>query len=754
MGEIEQETRTGMPRVISRQQWEAHYHRAHRADRRARRIIAAGGYGIILSIVAILLFLAYQSWPLSWGASVKEWFTFPVSTGSPRILLTGVDPYLEVFYTLNDRGAITFFRISDGKPIRQVQLPLKGKEKLLSASRGSLGREAFAAGSDSGRVYTGEIRMKPNYAGEQRVIEARVIQEPPWKVSTVADSLPNHVELMVYRKNEDLYEFWAWTNHQGELWLRIYDPDLEEAYLHNLTDFLEGHRISAMTMSYNGENLIIGTVEGEIVWLDISDYEDIEPKERWKALNSPIAAVEYLLGDQTVVIGGAGGEVETWFPVRTPSNVLKFQRIHQYRSHNAAVTQIYVSSRNRSFLTIDAEGQAGLHYSTTGRTQLAFQPSHSRIQAAAFSPKVNAIVAVNAENAFTLFRLENPHPETTVKTLFGKVWYEGYPQPAFVWQSTGGSDEFEPKLSLIPLIFGTFKGTLYAMIFSVPIALLSAIYVSQFAPRKLARVIKPTVEIMAALPSVVVGFLAGLYFSPLIEDYLSSALLFFFLLPLVFGLALGVWRQVPESYREKLPPTGAIWVALFILVLTLILSLWLGHPVERLFFEGNFQQWLFTRLGETYETRNSLVVGFALGFAVVPIIFTVAEDALSNVPDSLTSAALALGASRWQTVRKVVLPAASGGIFAAMMLGLGRAVGETMIVLMATGNTPIIDLSPFNGFRAMSACIAVEIPEAPVGGTLYRVLFLTALLLFIFTFLINTLSSFIGERLRQKYARF
>jgi len=139
---------------------------------------------------------------------------------------------------------------------------------------------------------------------------------------------------------------------------------------------------------------------------------------------------------------------------------------------------------------------------------------------------------------------------------------------------------------------------------------------------------------------------------------------------------------------------------------------------------------------------------------VVPIIFTMAEDALSNVPASLKSAALALGASKWQTVRKVILPAAGAGIFAGVMLGLGRAIGETMIVLMATGNTPLLDWSPFNGFRAMSANIAVEMPEAPVGGTLFHVLFLTALLLFAFTFILNTVSSIIGERLRKKYARF
>jgi phosphate transport system permease protein len=148
-----------------------------------------------------------------------------------------------------------------------------------------------------------------------------------------------------------------------------------------------------------------------------------------------------------------------------------------------------------------------------------------------------------------------------------------------------------------------------------------------------------------------------------------------------------------------------------------------------------------------------MVVGFAMGFAVIPVVFTIAEDAISNVPRGLWAASEALGATRWQTTWRVVLPAATPGLFAALMLGFGRAVGETMIVLMATGNTPILDLSPFNGMRTISACIAVEIPEAPHGGTLYRVLFLAGLLLFSFTFVCNTAAEVIGQRLRQKYGR-
>jgi phosphate transport system permease protein len=140
-----------------------------------------------------------------------------------------------------------------------------------------------------------------------------------------------------------------------------------------------------------------------------------------------------------------------------------------------------------------------------------------------------------------------------------------------------------------------------------------------------------------------------------------------------------------------------------------------------------------------------------MGFAVIPIIFTIAEDSLANVPQHLRAGSLALGANRWQTAVRIVLPTASPGIFSAIMIGFGRAVGETMIVLMATGNTPVMDWSIFNGFRALSANIAVELPEAPEGATLFRVLFLAALLLFGLTFLVNTVAEVIRLRLRQRY---
>jgi phosphate transport system permease protein len=194
----------------------------------------------------------------------------------------------------------------------------------------------------------------------------------------------------------------------------------------------------------------------------------------------------------------------------------------------------------------------------------------------------------------------------------------------------------------------------------------------------------------------------------------------------------------------------------FLLVPIALFSIWLaiqlGGFVEALLFGNDYRAWLLRVLGLTYDQRNSLVVGFAMGFAVIPIIFTIAEDSLSNVPSHLTAGSLALGATRWQTAVRIVLPTASPGIFSAIMIGFGRAVGETMIVLMATGNTPVMDWSIFNGFRALSANIAVELPEAPEGGTLFRVLFLGALLLFFMTFTVNTAAEVVRLKLRKRYS--
>jgi phosphate transport system permease protein len=415
------------------------------------------------------------------------------------------------------------------------------------------------------------------------------------------------------------------------------------------------------------------------------------------------------------------------------------------------VIAITASQRDKGFATGDGQGGVHLSYGTSGQTLLAFRAERPGLQAVTFAPKSDALLGVDGQGVLALWRVHNPHPEVTLKTLFGKIWYEGYSQPAWVWQSTGGTDDFESKMSLTPLIFGTIKGTFYALLFAVPVALLAALYVSEFMHPSVKAYVKPLVEIMAALPSVVLGFLAGLWLAPVLEPLVPGLFLTPLVLPVTILIAFGCWRLVPLSIRARFKTGTEAFLLLPVVVLGVWIALGLGGLVERLLMQGNYRGWVLSALGLTYDQRNSLVVGVAMGFAVIPIIFTIAEDSLANVPSHLRAGSLALGATRWQTAMRIVLPTGSPGIFSAIMIGLGRAVGETMIVLMATGNTPIMDWNIFSGFRALSANIAVELPEAPDGGTLYRVLFLSAFLLFSLTFVLNTVAELVRLRLRRRY---
>ena len=305
--------------------------------------------------------------------------------------------------------------------------------------------------------------------------------------------------------------------------------------------------------------------------------------------------------------------------------------------------------------------------------------------------------------------------------------------------------------ALAPMTWGTLKAALWAIVFAVPLALGAAIHSSMFMSQHLRSRMKPTLEMMEALPGVVVGFVAGLVMAPWVERHLTMVLLLFFVLPLGILLAAAAWRRSPSAWRSRLPLSRAgLWLLPWLLLLVW-LTLQLSPGLETVLFAGDLKGWLDRELGIDYASRNALIVGVAMGFAVMPSVYALAEDALSGVPRRLGEGAQALGATRWQTLWRVILPAAAPGIFAAVMIGAGRAVGETMIVLMASGNAALMSLSPFEGMRSMAAGIAVELPEAVPGSEVYILLLLAALVLFLFTFLVNTLAEVVRHRLQRRY---
>ncbi len=525
----------------------------------------------------------------------------------------------------------------------------------------------------------------------------------------------------------------------------------------------------------NGERILALRAKGEVVVF--SDADGSYPEsQRFRPFQDPdasglvpgegaprLAAAGLVLGDVTVLLGSDQGHEEAWslYPQRQPDGreVRAFGRIHLNERLGGAADGFAPSPVNKCYVT-SSRGGLGLRHMTTGTVRWSGAPVES-FRAAYLSKNHDQMGVLEASGRLRRWKVDDHHPDGGWRAFFAPIWYEGGTGPEHAWQSSSGNDEFEPKLSLVPLIYGTLKGTAYALVFALPIALLAAIYVSQFLRPELKRVIKPTMEIMASLPSVVLGFLAGLWLAPLVDGHLVGLMLALLAMPaaaLVFG---GLWSRLPLSQRRRIPP-GWEFVALLPVLALAIAAAWAAAPaVEAALFSvtdpgtgrtvADVREWWRLSTGLSYDARNSVVVGFVMGFAVIPVIFTIAEDALSNVPPSLTSGSLALGASRWQTVWRVVVPTAMAGIFSAVMIGFGRAVGETMIVVMATGNTPVMEMNPFSGMRTLSANIAVELPEAPVGHTHYRALFLGACCLFLMTFVLNTAAEILRQRLRERY---
>ena len=285
---------------------------------------------------------------------------------------------------------------------------------------------------------------------------------------------------------------------------------------------------------------------------------------------------------------------------------------------------------------------------------------------------------------------------------------------------------------------------------AVPLGVMGAIYTAYFMAPAMRNWVKPSLETMAALPTVVLGFVGGLWLAPIVENNLTSVLSAFIVLPIcvaAFGFAIA-----SLSSRATTRIDG--WHALAIIPI-LFAALAIADAaspfVENYLFSGDTKRWLRTNLGLDYDQRNAIVVAMMMGFAVVPTIFAIAEDAVYSVPAHLVRGSLALGATRWQTLTNVVILTASPGIFSAIIIGIGRAVGETMIVLMATGNTPLTDFNIFEGMRTFAANVAIELPESELDSSHYRILFLTALLLFVFTFLLNTVAEVIRQRLRSRF---
>ncbi len=840
------------------------------SDLVARWVIAIGGIGTIAAVLTVGLYLVWVAAPLFFPSKVETVQTLGAvehrdPTGTYRL---GVNDYETLSWVLLPDGRFDVIRLDTGESIETVDID---GDQTLTAFGYNAQHSQIAVGYDDGSIRLGTIDFEMGFVD---------LDDAPERARTLAMGETAVVGPLLYeRVNEEqlrTQRFAVELNDPAPLSpgnaVRLIDISVRptgpiiaavtaDGSLHVKVISQRRNMLTGKTtVSFSGGQapiedfetlgmpralLLAGVADNAaLVWadgrLDRYDTRDpsspvvVETVDVVPDAGTELTALTMMLGKTSIVAGDSHGNVGVWFRIKpeedTTADGSTLVRAHFFEGVGSPVTALGESLRSRLLSAGFEDGSAALYQVTVGREvgRTPIGESVAAVRAIVVAPKEGAMYGLSDESLLR-WNIDAKHPSVTVSALFGKIWYEGYENPAHVWQSSSGTDDFEAKFGLMPLIFGTVKATVYSLIFGAPLALLAAIYTSEFLHPKARMRIKPLIEMMASLPSVVLGFLAALIFAPFVEDILPQTLAVFATLPLTLLAGAHLVQLLPER-AMRIAERYRLVLMMACLPIGVGLAVVVGPIFESVFFSGDIKAWLDGQVGNgaggwllllipvsavviafctarfvrpalrakgggwsrqklafaslavfvgaviatfglatlvseglalvdidprggfvgTYVQRNAMVVGFVMGFAIIPIIYTLAEDALSSVPEHLRSASLGAGATQWQTATRVVIPVAMSGLFSALMIGFGRAVGETMIVLMAAGNTPVMDWNIFNGFRTLSANIAVELPEAVQGSSHYRVLFLAALCLFIMTFLVNTVAEVVRQRFRKR----
>lgn len=734
-------------------------HRSIRAlkDKLASGGIAFGGISVIVAILLIFFYLLYEVAPLFESAEIERWEVndqvvapYAVPGGGKTLYLT-MEEQAEIALRVNDAGEMFFFDTRSGDLLYKETIAITEGVTVTSFALASEYSGIFAFGLSNGEAIVLKHKYKSTYPDGVRVITPTF--EYPLGITPIQVS-DQPLEVLALNGSEDTWKLVGGT------------ADNLQGVTVSLTENFITEEIEADTTAFTLPKLSTPASKillmPDLSWMVAAGTDNTLSVVKLNTPNGPkvtqlldttagnITSFEWLLGGNSLLISDDLGVTSQWFLVRNDKNEWLMTKIREFSDGKTAISGLSIEHRRKGFATISENGNLSFYNTTSHKNSLSEAVAKGNTDMIALAPRSNALL-VEQNNQYTLWKIDNEHPEISWSALWEKVWYEGYQEPEFTWQSSASTNDFEPKYSLMPLAFGTLKAAFYAMLFGTPLAICGAIYTAYFMVPAMRRKVKPFIELMEALPTVILGFLAGLWLAPFMEVNLAGIFVTLLVLPAaIIGFAFA-WASAPKAVRFLVPDGWDAALLIPVIILATMFSFAVAPGIEQALFGTEMRYWVSNELGIPYDQRNALVVGIAMGFAVIPTIFSITEDAIFAVPKHLSYGSLALGATPWQTLVRVVMPTASPGIFSAVMIGMGRAVGETMIVLMATGNTPIMDVNIFEGMRTLAANIAVEMPESEVGSTHFRILFLAAFVLFLFTFFVNTLAELVRQRLRKKY---
>lgn len=688
-------------------------------DRLTRRVVRVCGLAILLVMLLLFVWLLWVVVPLFSSPSIGSAQTIRLPASTPSVAL-GMDTRQKWAWRIDRQGQGMFIPLDAQPP--SVAFPLAAGEvsAVTSADNGSVLLHSAS----------GLVLVQPQLTVSH--------DEPVWKFPLgdrpLAGSDANATVMSLAHADD------SWLIAQGS------------AQQITLLQYAAGAAPEKFTLAVPDINQLLLSPDGKLLFGvagNILRVWRIAPEgpvlRDTRTLTSAPERIALLSGGSSLLLSDANG-IAQWFDIASETGP-HLQPIRQFAGAEDRGL-LFSEAHRRVFATLSPAGELKL-YASKQRGAILSRQLAANAENGAFSPQGDGLLLEHG-GMLQHYKIDNPWPDISWRNLWQKVWYEHYPSPDYVWQSTSANDEYQGKFSLVPMVMGTLKAAGLAMLFATPLALAAAMYTAWFMAPGLRRWVKPAIEMMGALPSVVIGLIAGLWLAPLLADKLLGVLLLPLMLAGVLLLCSWASLKLPARWRRRLCDEGReIWILLPLMLLTGVFCLWLLPAIEH----SLFGQGLADRFSSGYQQRNLLIAGVAMGFALVPLIFTLAEDAIFSVPASLGQGSLALGATQWQTLTRVVVPGASSGIFAALMIGFGRALGETMIVLMATGNTPVTEGGLLQGVRSLAANVAIEMPEAAAGSGHYRILFLSALVLLVFTLTVNTLAELIRQRLRRRYSQ-
>ncbi|MDY6828359.1 MAG: ABC transporter permease subunit [Pseudomonadota bacterium] len=721
------------------------------ADAIGGKAIGIGGVWVILTIVLIFFYLLAVVAPIFQSAKVSLSGTYD-SPGQAATLLLGIEESGELGYRVTATDVV-FFDLEDGTPGETVPLALPPEAQVQSAQPIGINQRHLGLRLSTGQLLIAKVDFRVSFVDDRRVLYPDIsypFGDAPIDLGSLAPQDPLAVTLgedaVTLVTQSDSRRLNLYQHRVNPLFGTLAaNPETESTWTAPIA-------VERVLLDPQGRWLYLADLNGVIALYDLGNPETPELTSINRLLPDGVrlSAVELLLGGVSVLGADNLGVLHQWSVQRDTENRYSLVEVRNFDLHEPAL-HLRSEQLRKGVVAASDSGRLLVLHTTAERTLLDKKVLPENSAHFVLGPRADHLLVEDSASRLHHLTLHNPHPEISWSSIWSQVQYEGYTEPDYIWQSSSADNDFEPKFSLVPLSFGTLKAAAYAMLFATPLAIFGAIYTAYFMSPSMRAWVKPSIEIMEALPTVILGFLAGLWLAPVVEDHLLAVFALLLFLPLTFVFSGWLWLRLPAELTRRVPDG---WHAA-LLIPVVLLSAWAAFNIapllEQLWFGGSLRIWLEQEAGISYDQRNSLVVGMAMGLAVIPTIFSITEDAIFSVPKHLTFGSLALGATPWQTLTRVVLLTASPGIFSAVMIGLGRAVGETMIVLMATGNTPVMDFNIFQGMRTLSANIAVELPESEVHSTHYRILFLAALVLFIVTFAFNTIAELVRQNLRRKY---